>query len=173
MDGDTALRADILAAAVLRGTFTLHSGRTSSYYIDKYRFQARPQLLRRVAARFAQLIPQGTQRLAGVELGAVPLVTAVALETGIPFVIVRKGAKDYATGNLIEGEPLDGDAVTLVEDVCTTGKAAIEAAEKLTSAGGHLLRIAIVLDRGEGVDLLRAQGYDAEALFTLAAGELE
>ena len=173
MDDDLALRADILAAAVLHGSFTLHSGKTSSYYVDKYRFQARPQLLRRVAARLAQLIPSGTERLAGVELGAVPLVTAVALETGIPFVIVRKGAKEYGTANLIEGEPLDGDAVTLVEDVCTTGKAAIEAAAKLKLAGGRLLRIAVVLDRGGGIDLVRASGYEAEALFTLAPGELD
>jgi len=173
MDEDAALRTDILAAAVLRGTFTLHSGKTSSYYVDKYRFQARPELLRRVAARLADLVAPGTQRLAGVELGAVPLVTAVALETGIPFVIVRKGAKAYATANLIEGEPLEGHTVTLVEDVCTTGKAAIEAADKLRLAGGRVLRIAIVLDRGGGVDLVRAEGYEAEALFTLTPGELE
>jgi orotate phosphoribosyltransferase len=173
MQDDAALRADILAAAVLHGSFTLHSGRTSSYYVDKYRFQARPELLRRVAARLAREIPEETERLAGVELGAVPLVTAVALETGIPFVIVRKGAKQYGTANLIEGEPLAGDTVTLVEDVCTTGTAAIEAAEKLAASGGRLLRILIVLDRGGGVDLLRGAGYTAQALFTLAPGELE
>ena len=171
---DTTLRDDLLAAAVLRGSFTLRSGKTSSYYVDKYRFQVRPALLRRVAAALAGLIAPGTERLAGVELGAVPLVTAVALHTGIPFVIVRKGAKDYGTANLIEGEPLEGAAVTLVEDVCTTGGAALEAAEKVALAGGRLLRIAIVLDRGDGgVANLRAAGHDARALFTLAPGEIE
>src|SRR5579884_1337861 len=88
---DTALRADVLNAAVLRGSFTLRSGRTSTYYVDKYRFQVRPVLLRRVAEALGRLVPPGTDRLAGVELGAVPLVTAVALQIDLPFVIVRKG----------------------------------------------------------------------------------
>lgn len=173
MHDDTTLRTDILAAAVLRGTFTLHGGATSSYYIDKYRFQARPALLRRVAARLAEMIPPETERLAGVELGAVPLVTAVSLHSGLPFIIVRKGAKEYGTANLIEGEPLDGAAVTLVEDVLTTGKAALEAAAKLERADGRLLRILAVLDRGGGVERVRAAGRPIDALFTLAPGELD
>jgi orotate phosphoribosyltransferase len=167
------LRADILNAAVLRGQFTLHSGRTSTYYVDKYRFQVRPELLRRVAAALAEHIPPETERLAGVELGAVPLVTAVSLETGIPFVIVRKSAKEYGTSNSIEGEPLAGAAVTLVEDVCTTGKAAIEAAAKIDEANGRLLQVLTVLDRGEGIAGVVAAGYKAKALFTLAPGELD
>lgn len=172
-DNDQLLRADLLAAAVLRGQFTLRSGRTSTFYVDKYRFQVRPALLRRVAARLTEMIPTGTERLAGVELGAVPLVTAVSLASGLPFVIVRKGAKDHGTANLIEGEPLEGAAVTLVEDICTTGGAALEAAEKITLAGGRLLGIRIVLDRGEGgLDAIRAAGHQVEALFALAPGEL-
>jgi orotate phosphoribosyltransferase len=174
MQTDTSLRDDLLAAAVLRGAFTLRSGRTSTYYVDKYRFQVRPALLRRVAAAMAALIAPGTDRLAGVELGAVPLVTAVSLETGIPFVIVRKGAKDYGTSNLIEGEPVAGATVTIVEDVMTTGGAALESAAKVIAAGATVRRIAVALDRGEGgVEHLRASGYDTEALFTLAPGELD
>lgn len=170
---DAALRGDILAAAVLRGSFTLRSGKTSTYYVDKYRFQVRPELLRRVAAALADLIPSETQRLAGVELGAVPLVTAVSLHTGIPFVIVRKDAKDHGTANLIEGEPLHGAAVTIVEDVSTTGGAALAAAEKVRQAGGRVLGIVTVIDRGEGgAEQQRAAGYDARTLFTLAPGEL-
>lgn len=170
-DGD--LRTALLAASVLRGSFTLRSGDVSSYYIDKYRFQARPQLLRRVAAALVELLPAETQRLAGVELGAVPLVTAVALESGIPFVIVRKGSKDYGTEKLIEGEPLAGAAVTLIEDIWTTGGASLEAAAKIAPAGGRLLKIVAVLDRGGGIDRIRSAGYNAQALFTLAPGELE
>ena len=169
---DVTLKADILAAALLRGSFVLHSGATSSFYIDKYRFQARPALLRRVAARLALLVPPETERLAGVELGAVPLVTAVALETGLPFVIVRKGAKEYGTANLIEGEPLEGAAVTLVEDVVTSGKASLEAAAKVEAAGGRLLTIAAVLDRGEGATKVRAAGRSINVLFTLTADDL-
>src|SRR5579875_284860 len=163
---DDALKADILAAAVLHGAFTLHSGAISNVYVDKYRFQARPALLRRVAARLAQLVPPETERLAGVELGAVPLVTAVSLEMGIPFVIVRKGAKEYGTANLIEGEPLDGAAVTLVEDVVTSGKASLEAAAKVEQAGGRLLTIVAVLDRGQGAANVRAAGRTLAPLFT-------
>ncbi|MCL6432263.1 MAG: orotate phosphoribosyltransferase [Anaerolineae bacterium] len=170
---DQTLRAEVLAAAVLRGQFTLRSGKISSYYVDKYRFQVRPQLLRRVAARLADLVPAQTQVLAGVELGAVPLVTAVSLHTGLPFVIVRKGAKEYGTANLIEGGDIAGRAVTLVEDVCTTGGAALAAAEKIARAGGRLLRIVTVIDRGEGgIDRERAAGYDAVALFTLSPEDL-
>jgi orotate phosphoribosyltransferase len=169
---DATLKSDILAAALLRGTFTLHSGAISNVYIDKYRFQARPALLRRVAERLAQLIPAGTERLAGVELGAVPLVTAVSLATGIPFVIVRKGAKEYGTANLIEGEPLDGAAVTLVEDVVTTGKASLEAAEKVELAGGRLLTIVAVLDRGGGAAKVADAGRTLTPLFTLSPGDL-
>ena len=173
MSDDPTLRAEILAAAVLHGDFVLHSGQHSSYYVDKYRFQVRPALLRRVAAQMAEHIPQGTQRLAGVELGAVPLVTATSLHTGIPFVIVRKGAKDYATAKLIEGEPLDGAVVTLLEDVLTTGKAALDAAAKIVEAGGQLARIVAVFDRGDGCARLCAAGYRAEALFTVSERELE
>ncbi|MFN8559424.1 MAG: orotate phosphoribosyltransferase [Dehalococcoidia bacterium] len=170
---DAALRSEVLAAAVLRGHFVLRSGRTSTYYVDKYRFQVRPELLRRVAARLAGLVPPETQRLAGVELGAVPLVTAVALHSGIPFVIVRKGAKEHGTANLIEGEPLDGAAVTIVEDILTTGGAALESAAKVHDAGGRVVRIVVALDRGEGgAERVREAGYDLRALFTLAPGEL-
>jgi orotate phosphoribosyltransferase len=171
---DQTLRAEVLAAAVLRGQFTLRSGKISSYYVDKYRFQVRPQLLRRVAARLADLVPAQTQVLAGVELGAVPLVTAVSLHTGLPFVIVRKGAKEYGTANLIEGVLEPGSAVTIVEDVFTTGGQALQSAEKVEQSGGRVVRIAVVLDRGEGgIEAVRARGYDAQALFTLLPGELE
>ena len=170
---DAALRADVLDAAVLRGSFVLRSGRTSSYYVDKYRFQVRPGLLRRVAAALAQLIPPQTQRLAGVELGAVPLVTAVSLETGIPFVIVRKDAKEYGTSNLIEGEPLQGERVTLVEDIFTTGGQVLKSAQRVVEAGGIVEHIVVVLDRGEGgLAAVRGAGYSATALFQLAHGEL-
>lgn len=164
---DSALRADLLAAAVLHGQFTLRSGQTSTFYIDKYRFQMRPELLRRAAAAMAERIAPGTTRLAGVELGAVPLVTAVALHTGLPFVIVRKGAKEYGTGNLIEGEIEPGETVTIIEDVMTTGGAALDSAAKVQAAGGVVARIVAVIDRGEGAEIVRRAGHDTVVLFTL------
>jgi orotate phosphoribosyltransferase len=166
------LKSAILDVALLRGTFTLHSGAVSNFYIDKYRFQTRPQLLRRVAERLAALLPPETERLAGVELGAVPLVTAVALATNLPFVIVRKDAKEYGTTNLIEGEPLGGAAVTLIEDIVTTGKASLAAAEKVERAGGRLLAIVAVIDRGEGAARLQAAGRRFIPLYTLSPEEI-
>src|SRR5438105_2825729 len=93
-----ALGRDLAEAAVLRGSFRLRSGATSSYYIDKYLFTTRPELLQRIATDLAELLPAGVQRVAGPVLGAVPLATAVSLQTGLPMLIVRVDqAKDYGT----------------------------------------------------------------------------
>src|SRR6266545_3702341 len=116
------LGRDLVDVAVLRGSFRLRSGATSSYYIDKYLFTTRPDLLRRIAAEFANLLPPNTQRLAGPVLGAVPLVTAVALQSNLPSLIVRTDKpKDYGTNKQIEGTLEAGERVVLVEDVVTTG----------------------------------------------------
>src|SRR5215510_9668326 len=97
------LAGRIAELALLRGTFTLRSGRTSSYYLDKYLFSTRPEVLRRLGVLFAQRITQVGQggatitRLAGAELGGIPLVTAASLETGLPCVFVRNKKKEYGT----------------------------------------------------------------------------
>src|SRR5579859_1161042 len=97
-----ALGRDLVTAAVLRGSFQLRSGAHSSYYIDKYLFTTRPELLRRIAAELAARLPADVQRLAGPVLGAVPLVTAVSLHTGLPSLIVRvESPKDYGTSKQI------------------------------------------------------------------------
>src|SRR5919204_3666367 len=118
-----ALARDLAAAAVLHGKFVLRSGQTSTYYIDKYRFTTQPAILRRLADALAARLPADTQRLAGTVLGAVPLVTAVSLASGVPSLIVRTAAKDYGTARRIEGTLEPGDRVVLVEDVVTTGGA--------------------------------------------------
>src|SRR6516225_8154319 len=115
------LARDIAAVAWLEGDFTLRSGRRSTHYFDKYLFETRPDLLRRVGRGLAALVPAGTQRLAAPELGAVLLGGAVSLETGLPLVLVRKGAKGYGTGRGLEGALDPGDRVTVIEDVLTTG----------------------------------------------------
>jgi hypothetical protein len=103
------LGQDIAHAAYLRGRFVLRSGAISNYYFDKYLFETKPNLLRRVASFLAELVPPGTDRLAGPELGGVALATAVSLELGLPFVIVRKEQKSYATTSQLEGELYTGD----------------------------------------------------------------
>jgi hypothetical protein len=111
------LGIDINSVARLSGTFRLRSGRTSTEYFDKYRFESDPLLLRRVAQRMLELVPAGTEVLAGLELGGVPIATAMSLESGLPAVFVRKAAKEYGTCQAVEGVRIDGRKVVLVEDV--------------------------------------------------------
>jgi orotate phosphoribosyltransferase len=125
---DRTLATDIRSAALLQGQFRLRSGQVSSTYFDKYRFEADPVLLKRVAAEMIPLLPKGTQVLAGLELGGVPIATAISLATGIPTAFVRKKAKDYGTCLAVEGGNIRGRRVVLIEDVITTGGAVAEAA---------------------------------------------
>jgi orotate phosphoribosyltransferase len=138
-------------AALLEGDFVLSSGERSSFYVDKYLFSTEPNLLRDVADALAAEIPEGVERLAGVELGAVPLVVATALATGLPYVIVRKSAKEYGSsaGRSIEGNLYQGERVALLEDVVTTGTQAVRAARNLEETGAEVVTIVAVLDRRE------------------------
>ena len=162
------LGRDLVAAAVLRGSFVLRSGATSSYYIDKYLFTTRPDLLRRLAVELAARLPDGAQRVAGPVLGAVPLITAVALETGLPSVIVRtEKPKDYGTGKQIEGKLERGERVVVIEDIVTTAGAAMATLEALREAGADVLSVLAVVDREEGgTDAFARAGVPYQALFT-------
>jgi len=153
---------------VLRGSFLLRSGAQSSYYIDKYLFTTQPGLLRRIAAELAARLPGDAQRLAGPVLGAVPLVTAVSLATGLPSLIVRVDApKDYGTSKRIEGTLQAGERVVLVEDVVTTAGAALAAVAVLREAGADVLGALVVVDREEGgAAAFAAAGVPYQALFT-------
>jgi orotate phosphoribosyltransferase len=141
----------IREAALLEGDFVLSSGERSRFYVDKYLFSTEPDLLRDVALALAEQVPDGVERLAGVELGAVPLVVATALATGLPYVIVRKSAKDHGSsaGRSIEGNLNRDETVVLVEDVVTTGTQAVRAAGHLREAGVEVASIVAVLDRRE------------------------
>jgi orotate phosphoribosyltransferase len=165
---DEGLGRDLVAAAVLRGDFLLRSGQRSSYYIDKYLFTTQPDLLRRIAAALASLLPPGVQRLAGPVLGAIPLVTALSLETGLPMVIVRTDKpKEYGTARQIEGTLSGGERVLLVEDVVTTGGAALAAVDELRSAGAEVVGALAVVDREQGgPEAFAARGVSFQALFT-------
>lgn len=155
-------------AAFLRGSFTLSSGRTSDYYIDKYLFETRPDVLRDVARLLAGSLPPETTRLAGPALGGVPLATAVALLTGIPFVIVRAETKTHGTARSIEGSLSAGDRVVVLEDVVTTGGQAVRAARQIEAAGGQVILILAVVDRSEGGrEGILSAGYRFEALYDL------
>lgn len=170
---DAQLARDLVDASVLRGRFVLRSGAVSEYYIDKYLFTTSPDLLQRLAGRLADLLPSGVDRIAGTELGAVPLATALSLETGLPSVIVRKGMKEYGTAKPVEGRLNAGERVVLVEDVVTTGGAAIQALATLRSLDAEVLKILAVVDREEGgAEAIQAEGVPFEALFGRSGLEL-
>ena len=145
------LTSRIREAALLEGDFVLSSGERSNFYVDKYLFSTEPDLLRDVATALAERLPEGIERLAGVELGAVPLVVATALVSGLPYVIVRKSAKEHGSsaGRSIEGNLERGEQVALIEDVVTTGTQALKAAGSLSEAGAEIVTIVAVLDRRE------------------------
>lgn len=163
----------IADVALLRGTFTLRSGRISSYYLDKYLFSTRPEVLGKLGrifgGRIRALAAAGLRvdRLAGAELGGIPLVAAASLETGLPCVFVRNKKKDYGTAKQVEGVLNRGDSVVIVEDVATTGGQALEAAAVLREAGASVLAIIATIDRQEGArENVEAAGIRFDSLFT-------
>jgi orotate phosphoribosyltransferase len=161
------LAARLMEVAYREGEFTLRSGRHSHYLIDKYEFETRPDLLRELARKLAGMLPDATDRLAGVELGGVPLATAVSLESGLPFVIVRKGEKGHGLDRPYEGQMTRGERLTLIEDVVTTGGAACRAAEVLRREGAGEVTVLVVVDRQEGAGAaFREAGLEWRALFT-------
>jgi orotate phosphoribosyltransferase len=173
MNRDQLAKA-IADLALLRGTFTLRSGRTSSYYLDKYLFSTKPEVLRELGKLFAARIAAIEQatgkkvtRLAGAELGGIPLVTAASLETGLPCVFIRNSKKDYGTAKQLEGKLEKGEGVVLLEDVATTAGQALEAAKVLQDLGAVVVGVIATIDRQEGAsENMAAAGMRFESLFT-------
>jgi orotate phosphoribosyltransferase len=155
-------RGDLGAAlrehAYLEGDFVLRSGRRSRYYLDKYRFETRPDLLAALGERIAGSVRDhdaDAVRFAGPELGAVALAAAASLASGLPFLLVRKEAKGYGTENRLEGAFAADEEVCLVEDVVTSGGAAVDAIDAVREAGLRCCAAICVVDREEGgVDAL-------------------
>ncbi len=167
------LASAIADCALLRGTFTLRSGRTSSYYLDKYLFSTRPEILTHLATLFAERVASyggaPIVRLAGAELGGIPLVTATSLRTGLPCLFVRNAKKGYGTAKQLEGKLERGDRVVLLEDVATTGGQALEAVAVLREQGADVAGIIATIDRQEGArENVEGAGLRFDALFTKA-----
>jgi orotate phosphoribosyltransferase len=164
------LGAALRDAAYLEGDFVLRSGRRSRYYLDKYRFETRPDLLGELGAVIAAAVREhepDALRLAAPELGAVVLAAAASLSGGLPFLLVRSRAKEYGTANRIEGVYEEGELVCLLEDVVTSGGAAVETIEALREAGLRVQNAICVVDREEGgVDELARHGVRLRPLFT-------
>lgn len=162
----------LLAASYLEGDFVLRSGRRSKFYLDKYLFSTQPDLLRDIAAALAAKLPayEPFDLLAGPELGAVAIVAATSLAAGKPFVIVRKGEKGYGTDKAMEGRAEAGQRVVMIEDVVTSGGAAIMAADKLRAADLDVAALLCVVDReDDGRTNIEAAGLTFDPLFTATA----
>jgi orotate phosphoribosyltransferase len=167
----TELAKRIADVSLLRGDFTLRSGRKSNYYLDKYRFETQGDILQALGALFAEHVTAegegGVDRIAGAELGAVPLAAATAMATGKPCIYVRNQKKDYGTAKQVEGILNPGDRVLIVEDVLTTGGQVLEAAKTLESLGAKIVKIVATIDREEGARAaIEGAGYNFDALFT-------
>ena len=169
---DDERRSELIAAlraadAVRFGEFELSHGGTSDYYVDKYLFETDPDALTLVSEAFAARLADADAKLAGVALGAVPLVAVTAAEMGRPYVIARKQTKEYGTGNRIEGRLDEGEEVVVLEDIATTGQSAVDAVEALRDAGATVNRVLVVVDREEGAaELLAEHGVELESLLT-------
>ena len=166
---DEELRRGLVEHAYLEGDFVLRSGRRSRYYLDKYRFETQPDLLGAIGERIAAMVREHepeAARLAGPELGAVALAAAASLASGLPFLIVRKAAKEYGTARRLEGVFEEGECVCLVEDVVTSGGALLEAVEAVREAGLRVGTAVCVVDREEGgADALARQAVRLRPLF--------
>lgn len=163
------LAHEIYKVSHLTGHFKLRSGTTSHEYFDKYRFEARPELLREIAIQMKALIPKETEVLAGLEMGGIPIATALSLETGLPCSFVRKHAKDYGTCLLAEGASVAGKRVCMIEDVITTGGQVILSATDLRAIGAQIDTVLCVIHRGSGMEpKLEQIGLNLRALMTMS-----
>ncbi|MFE6957049.1 orotate phosphoribosyltransferase [Streptomyces sp. NPDC057696] len=161
----------IHAASHLTGHFTLRSGRTATEYFDKYRFEGDPVLLDEIARQMAALVPSGTEVLAGLEMGGIPVVTALGRHTGLPCAFVRKQAKPYGTCRLAEGADIEGRRVLVVEDVVTSGGQIMLSTADLRGLDAEVHEALCVIDREQGgADALAAEGIGLLSLLT--AGDL-
>jgi len=163
------LGALLVERALLEGDFVLRSGRHSSWYLDKYRFETEPAILRALGASLAEAVracEPDADRLAGPALGAVALAASAAMASGLPFIIVRGEAKEYGTAKRIEGPFEPGELVCLLEDVVTSGGALAEAVSAVREEGLVVRHAVCVVDREEGgSDALARLGVRLSSLF--------
>lgn len=150
----------------LKGDFTLSSGKKSDYYINMKKAITEPEILSTIAKLITEMISDdNVDKVAGPALGAVPIATAVSLESETPLLMIRKEKKGYGTSKLIEGELNSGDNVIVVEDVTTTGGSLLKAIKAIQDNGGNVTRAFVVVDRQEGaIEEFEKEGITLEPL---------
>ena len=143
------LKEMLVKSGALRfGDFVLASGKRSKYYVDIKKASTKVEVLRRLASEIGKYVY--SEYLAGVELGAVPLTVATALETDRNYLIIRKESKSHGTKKLIDGDFEKGATVDIIEDVITTGGSVLRAVRILRNEGLKVDRVICVVDRQEG-----------------------
>lgn len=158
----------IFDVAHITGTFKLRSGIISNEYFDKYQFESDPRLLAAIAEHMVPMIPEGTEMLAGLEMGGLAIATALSLKSGLPVVFVRKKAKDYGTCKLAEGPDVAGKRLLIVEDVITSGGQVITSGDDLRALGANTSEVLCVIDREQGGrEKLAEAGYTLTSLCTM------
>lgn len=164
------LAREIYNTAHLTGTFLLRSGTTSHEYFDKYLFESNPRLLAAIAQQLVPMIPSGTEVLAGLEMGGIPIATALSLASGIPTAFVRKKAKEYGTCKFAEGATIQGKNVLVIEDVITSGGQVIISTGDLRAEGARISTVLCVIDReAGGREKLEEAGITMLPLLTMSA----
>jgi len=137
--------------AIKFGRFVLTSGAISDYYIDIKKASTKPKLLENIAEMMAEYT-EGYDYIAGMELGAVPLIVALSLKTKIPYVIVRKEKKEHGTQNLIEGDEISNKKVLIIEDVTTSGGSVVKTINIIRENKGLVDEVLVVVDRESGAE---------------------
>jgi orotate phosphoribosyltransferase len=162
------LSKEIFDVAHLEGEFLLRSGQVSREYFDKYQFEARPQILQKIAEALIPLLPSEFDLLGAMEMGGIPIATAISLKTGRPMVFIRKEAKKYGTCKFAEGPDIKRKKICLIEDVITTGGQVVISSQMLREQGAIVTDVVSVIDRSLG-DHSRLQGAQLTltSLFTM------
>ncbi len=162
------LARKIYNVSYIKSNFKLRSGQISNEYFDKYLFESDPAMLAEIASHMLTLIPEGTQILAGLEMGGIPVTTALSLKTGIPAIFVRKKAKEYGTCKLAEGIDIADKRVCVIEDVVTTGGQIIMSVNDLRQLGADIKSVLCVIERDiKGGENLKKEGLKLLPLFTM------
>ena len=159
------LAKKIFQKCYLQGEFTLRSGKTSKEYFDKYALESDPEILQAVAEQLSILIPKDTEVLAALEMGAIPIGTALSLKTGLPIRFVRKKAKDYGTQKVCEGGDIVSKKLCVIEDVITTGGQVIKSVQDLRKEGAIIDTVVCVIHRGQDAKNLEQTGLNLISLF--------
>ena len=158
----------IFGASHLTGEFKLRSGQLSNEYFDKYRFESKPNLLTEIAKAMKPLVPADTEVLAGLEMGGIPVATAVSMQTGLEAAFVRKKAKEYGTMKICEGVDVNNKKVCIVEDIVTTGGQIIESVKELRKLGANIeVVLCVILRDPKAIELLANEGLELRAAFTM------